>query len=158
MKASEELIKKIKEFEGCKLYAYRDSKGVLTVGVGHVKGVKPGMAITMAQAEAFLRSDLGGVEDYVNGLGRTFTQAQFDALVCLVFNIGRSAFSNSTLWRYIKQGGTQLLVAREWMRWVHCNGKVLNGLVKRRQWEAERYIGMPIYKNADDGKWYVRKN
>lgn len=157
MKVSDDLIEAIKGFEGCKLYAYRDSGGKLTIGVGHVKGVKAGMAITMAQAEAYLRSDLEATERYVNSLGKTFTQEQFDALVCLIFNIGQGNFSKSTLWKYIKANSTQLLIVRAWMSWVYCNKKVLNGLVKRRKWEAERYIGKPIYK-ADDGKWYIKKS
>ena len=39
MRSSELLINKIKEFEGCKLFAYRDSVGIPTIGIGHTKGV-----------------------------------------------------------------------------------------------------------------------
>ena len=81
MKASNLLIGKIKDFEGCNLSAYKDSVGVPTIGIGHTKGVKMGQVITMEQAEAFLKEDLLPVEKYVNTIKKVKTQGQFDALV-----------------------------------------------------------------------------
>ena len=58
MKISQKGIDLIKRFEGCKLYAYRDSVGIPTIGYGHTKGVKMGMSITQKQADDFLREDV----------------------------------------------------------------------------------------------------
>lgn len=156
MKASDTLIGKIKEFEGCRLYAYRDSGGKLTIGCGHTKGVKAGMAITMAQAEEYLRQDLEPCEKHISSLGLKLTQGQFDALSDFCFNLGAGSLAGSTLLKYIRGNSTDLLIMREFMKWTHCKGKVLNGLVKRRKWEAETFTGREIYKSDRDFKWYLK--
>jgi len=158
MKASEELIEKIKEFEGCKLYAYRDSGGTLTIGVGHTHGVRAGMAITAKQADEYLRQDLAGSERYVSSLGLALTQAQFDALVDFTFNLGSGSLQRSTLLKYIRGNATDLLIIREFMAWVHCGGRVLKGLVRRRRWEAERFTGQKIRQDETTGKWFIKKS
>ena len=58
MNISQKGIDLIKKFEGCKLYSYRDSVGVATIGYGHTKNVKIGMSITQAQADLFLKEQL----------------------------------------------------------------------------------------------------
>ena len=54
MNVSQKGIDLIKKHEGCKLFAYRCPAGVVTIGYGHTKGVKMGMAITQKQADSFL--------------------------------------------------------------------------------------------------------
>ena len=88
MRASYILISKLKEFEGLRLRAYKDSVGVWTIGYGHTRGVKAGQTITEKQAESLLRGDLLISEKYVNGLGFSFSQGQFDALVDFAYNLG----------------------------------------------------------------------
>lgn len=83
MKISNNGISLIKQFEGCKLKAYRCPAGVPTIGYGHTKGVKMGQAITQEQAEEYLREDL---EKYENNVMKYFNkykwnQNEFDALV-----------------------------------------------------------------------------
>lgn len=158
MKASDTLTSKMKEFEGCKLYAYRDAGGTLTIGYGHVKGVKAGMAITQKQADEFLRQDLAPCESYVDSLGLELTQGQFDALVDFCFNLGAGSLGRSTLLKRIRGNATDLLIIREFMLWTHCGGKVLKGLVKRRKWEAETFTGCAIYQSDTDLKWHIRKS
>ena len=46
MKASDKLLEKVIEFEGCKLESYKCPAGVWTIGVGHTEGVKEGQKIT----------------------------------------------------------------------------------------------------------------
>ena len=48
----------IKQFEGCRLTAYRCPAGVWTIGYGHTAGVRQGQTITAAQAESYLKEDL----------------------------------------------------------------------------------------------------
>lgn len=139
MKASEILINKIKEFEGLRLTAYKDSAGIYTIAYGHTRGVKAGMKITEKQADSLLRGDLLNVENYVNGLGMKFTQGQFDALASLIFNIGQGNFATSTLWAKIQAKASTEDIQNEFRRWVYAGGEKLAGLVKRRDWEAKRW-------------------
>ena len=90
MKTSQTGIDLIKQFEGCRLTAYRCSAGVPTIGYGHTAGVKMGQIITQAQAEAFLRDDLEKFERAVMKYDSKYhwNQNQFDALVSFAFNIG----------------------------------------------------------------------
>lgn len=158
MKASDELIEYIKDKEDLYLTAYLCPAKVWTVGWGHTKGVKKGMEITKAKAEEYLRADVAEAEKDLASLNLPIkTQGQYDAVTDFLFNLGLPQTKSSTLFKYIRQNKTDLLIAREFMKWIHSKGKVLNGLVKRRKWEAEHYIGKPIYK-ADDGKWYIKKS
>lgn len=140
-KSSEVLINKVKDFEGMKLTAYKCPAGVWTIGAGHTRGVKEGMKITEAQALSLLKGDLLPCEQYVNGLNVCKTQGQFDALVDFCFNLGTGSLGRSTLLRLIRHGyATEKQIRDEFAKWVHSGGKVLNGLVKRRAWDADRYF------------------
>ena len=85
MRTSDAGIEMIKGHEGLVLYAYPDpgtGGEPWTIGYGHTKGVLPGMSISEAQAEAFLREDLEGFERAVASLlPIPLTQSEFDALV-----------------------------------------------------------------------------
>lgn len=154
-------IEKIKEFEGVRLTAYKavPTEKYYTIGAGHYgRDVSKGMTITEQQAKELLAKDLVAFEAGVNELGVCKSQDEYVALVDFAYNCGMSALRKSTLLSYIKQGKTQLMIIRQFMAWTKSGGRVLNGLVKRRQWEAERFVGKPIYKSADDGKWYIRKS
>ena len=139
MRISDILIVKIREFEGCRLTAYRCPAGYLTIGVGHTKGVKPGMVITQQQADTLLRGDLLPCEKYVNSLGLSLTQGQFDALVDFCFNLGADALGRSTLLKKIIAKAPAKDIRDEFAKWVHAKGKRLPGLVKRREWEASHW-------------------
>ena len=140
MKASDKLLEKVIQFEGCKLESYKCPAGVWTIGVGHTKGVKEGQKITEAQALQLLKGDLLPCEECVNDLNVAKTQGQFDALVDFVFNLGCAALLSSTLLKRIKTRSSETQIRHEFSRWVYANGKKLNGLGKRRAWEADRYF------------------
>lgn len=139
MKASDLLINALKQFEGYRDTAYLDSASVATIGWGHTKGVKLGMKCTRSEAEQWLREDLAQVESYVNTIGQVKTQGQFDALVDFAYNLGLGNLKSSTLLRKIKAGAPTKEIQAEFRRWVYAGGKVLKGLVKRREWEAQRW-------------------
>lgn len=129
----------IKSFEGLRLKSYKCPAGIWTVGYGHTgPDVLPYMVITEQQAEELLRKDLEVFEDAVEAAVTVeLNQNQFDALVCLAYNIGRGAFRSSTLVRLLnneqyEDAGDQFL------RWNKGGGQVLPGLVRRR--EAERAL------------------
>ncbi len=136
MQTSQRGIDLIKRFEGLRLRAYDDGVGIPTIGYGHTKGVKLGMTITEEQAVQFLREDLHSAERDIDRLVTVhLCQHQFDALASLVFNIGGTAFRDSTLLRKLN-AGDYAGAAVQFDRWVHGGGKILPGLVKRRA--AER--------------------
>jgi len=140
MKASEELIRKVKEFEGLRLEAYLDAAGVPTIGYGHTKGVRMGDRVTAYWADQLLRKDISQVVSEVMQLGVVHTQGQLDALVSFAFNLGIGRLIRSTLLQQIREGGSMRQIRKEFMRWVYAGGRRLKGLEKRRQWEAKRFF------------------
>lgn len=145
MKISQKGIDLIKKFEGCKLYAYRDSVGVATIGYGHIKGVKMGMSITQQQAETFLKDDIKPVETFLNGMGINYTQGQFDALTSWIFNLGQGNFKSSTMYKYIVARKSDLEITDQMVKWHNAGGKPLIGLKKRRCDEANMFLGKDVY-------------
>lgn len=133
--------KQITEWEGCKLTAYRDPVGILTIGVGHTgPDVKAGMKISAAEADRLLASDLARFEAAVERLCPVTDQNQFDALVSFSFNVGEGNLSGSTLRRLHneKQYGP---ASNEFQKWNKAGGQVLAGLTRRREGEAQVYRG-----------------
>ena len=139
MRASKVLIEAIKGFESCHLKAYKCPAGVWTIGWGHTKGVKEGQAITQAQADSLLDGDLLSFVTHVNKLGLKLSQGQFDALVDFAYNCGTGNLDKSTLLRKVRVNAPLAEIQAEFRRWNKGGGKVLPGLVKRREWEAQRY-------------------
>jgi lysozyme len=139
-------IELIKAFESLRCEAYEDSVGVWTVGYGHTgPNVKPNTQITSAQAEQFLKADLASTEQTINDSVKVpLNQHQFDALVSLCFNIGPNAFIGSTLLKRLNAGENPNDVAKEELpRWNKGNGKVLEGLSRRRTSEIEVFCSAP---------------
>lgn len=131
-------------------------RGIWTIGYGHalkdidgswlmgVEGFRRLMeiypdyqTITEEEAEDLLQEDLAYFESKLNSLKLNLTQFQFDALVSLIFNIGFGNFSTSTLLRRIK--GEKGSISQAFAMWNKSGGKILNGLVKRRESEATLY-------------------
>lgn len=142
LRASNLLIQKLKEFEGLRLVAYKPTKAERwwTIGYGHCAGdVRPGMRITEEKAEELLKRDLFFVEKFVNGIPKVRTQGQFDALVSFTYNVGIGNLKRSTLLKKIMHDAPAIEIQREFRRWVYSGGKKLDGLVRRRRWEAERW-------------------
>ena len=143
MQTSDKGISLIKEFEGCKLTAYRDSVGVWTIGYGWTQPVdgKPiyaGMTIKQDTAEHLMKTSLVSYENDVLRLVKVnLTQGQFDALVAFTYNLGARSLSTSILLRKLNIGDYSG-AADEFLRWNKAGGKVLNGLTRRR--EAERAL------------------
>ena len=139
MKLGERGTEMLKYFEGCKLTAYQDSVGVWTIGYGHTKGVYNGMTITQEEAEQMLLTELEEYEGYIENMVTVpLTQNQFDALVVWIYNLGPTNFKNSTLLKELNAGNYNA-AGQEITRWNKAGGKVLAGLVKRREAEAELF-------------------
>jgi lysozyme len=140
MNINEAGIELIKQFEGLELRAYRCAAGVWSIGYGHTQGVTPGMVITEAEADLYLRMDIAefeaGVEEALEGAPTT--DGQFSAFVSLAFNIGLSAFRKSTTLARHKAGDHA--GAAEALTWFKkAGGRVLQGLIRRRAAEKALY-------------------
>lgn len=134
-------IKLIKECEGCKLTAYKCSGGKWTIGYGHIQDVKEGMKITQEQAETYFESDI--IEYLVpvqKEVGQICNANQIAALTSFAFNVGINGLKKSTLLKVIKETPNNFTeIRKEFMRWVYADGKVIDGLKKRRVKEADLY-------------------
>lgn len=135
-------IQFLKQWEGFKADAYKDTGGVWTIGYGTIRWngrpVEQGMKMSEKEAELALQADLAWAQTAVNKLVKyPLTQNMFDALVSFVYNVGESAFSRSTLLRLLNQGQVAD-AAKQFERWKFDNGKVIQGLLNRR--EAERAL------------------
>ncbi len=143
MKFNDAGLKLIKEFEGCKLKAYRDIVGVITIGWGatHDDGpIKPGTVWTQAQADDRLNKDLlrfqNGVYDL---LDVSLSDDQYSALVCFSYNLGLTALKYSHLLAKINDEDFEG-AAEEFLKWCKAGGKVVPGLLRRRQAERALFL------------------
>jgi len=144
MKISRNGIRFIKQEEGERLIAYRDSRGILTIGVGHTglinnQPIIDGMSITVEQSLELLLADIAQTEKVINEQVKlSLTQNQYDALCSLVFNIGTRAFSQSTVLKKINEGDYQAGAAAMllWKR----SGNHSDLLLARRQREARLFL------------------
>ena len=128
-------IELIKKFEGVKLTAYKCPAGVWTIGYGHTAGIREGMVITAEQAEEYLKQDLKKYEKYVSdNVTFPMTQNQFDALVSFTFNCGVGNL------RTLIKNRTPNQVAEAILLYNKGGGKVLTGLVRRREEEHKLFL------------------
>lgn len=130
----------IKKYEGLRLKAYKCPAGVWTIGYGHTRGVTSSTEISQSMADLFLLDDIRSLERHINKLGINFRQGQFDAIVSFMFNLGEGNFNKSTLKKKILAGGNDEDIAAEFKKWNKAGGKVLDGLTKRREEEAEMWL------------------
>lgn len=154
MKMSDKGRQLLTQWEGKKSKVYQDSAGLPTIGVGHLltkdelssgKILILGMATRYEEGlsdvaiDGLLRQDLVGAEAAVStGIEALLSQSQFDALVSFVFNVGRQAFMSSTL-RKVLNAGKFVEVPTQLRRWNRAGGKVVTGLVNRREAEIKLF-------------------
>lgn len=134
--------------EGFKECPYLDSVKVPTIGVGSTfyengnkvtmkdKCISKDRAIELAMYtinKIFLPGVLKAVTVPLN-------QNQVDALTNLAYNIGVGALSTSTLIKKINAKGTKEEISKAWRMWNKAGGKVLQGLVNRREREINLYF------------------
>lgn len=138
MRTSNEGLNLIKKYECLRLEAYLCPAGVWTIGWGHTKGVQKGDKITAYMADAYLTSDVMQAESDIKGCVTVpLTQNQFDALVSFTFNVGVGHLRSSTLLKKVNAQAPKEEIMDEFRRWVYADGEVLDGLVARRESEAQ---------------------
>lgn len=138
MVTSENGLNLIKSFEGLRLTAYRCPGGKWTIGYGHTIKVKIGMCISEELATHFLIEDVQRVEPVINSYDDIYhwTQNEFDALVSFAFNCG-----TRNLRRLLKYGiRNKSQIANAFLLYTKSNGKVLRGLIRRRNAERELFV------------------
>ena len=158
MKVSPAAIDMIKHHEGVRNKPYRCPALLWTVGCGHV--IDPTHAavkyeerkslpipqgwdriLTMGEVDDLLIADLARFERGVlrncpSAIGR---QGIFDALVSFSFNVGLGSLQRSTLRMKTNRGDFDE-AADEFLKWTKAGGRVLPGLVKRRNDERALYL------------------
>jgi lysozyme len=146
-KISKKGLDLIKKFEGLKLKPYLCSAGVPTIGYGNTlyeNGKKVSLKdtiITEQRATELLSNSLQNLEQHVDSFCRDdINQNQFDALVSFAFNLGPYNLKSSTLLKKVNKNPNDPTIRDEFMRWTKAGGKVLKGLVERRQCEADLYF------------------
>lgn len=138
--------KLIQQFEGLRLKAYQDSVGVWTIGYGNItyldgSKVKKGDKITREQADLMFKQTANKFAlEVAKLINVCLTQNQFNALVSLAYNIGIGAFKGSTLLKKVNANPNDESIRAEFKRWNRAGGKVLNGLTRRRNEEADLYF------------------
>jgi lysozyme len=148
MKLSEEGLDLLVLNEGFKPYAYPCSRGRMTIGYGSTwnydeqRPVKEGDSITKEKAKEWKDLAVDDIEGWINSRGWDLNQAQFDALVNLIYNIGPGAFRRTKAYYYIGTGNWRnvkaswLSINKVWSeekkRLVVCDGLVTR---RAREWE-----------------------
>lgn len=156
-------IQRLVDSEGSEARVYLDQAGLPTIGVGHlldqselssgkielsdgsIIDFRNNRALTPSEIRRLLKSDLPKYEKPVNELVKVeLSQDNFDALVHFVFNIGVTAFKNSTLLKRVNAYEYKD-VPEQLMRWIYVtiNGEkqVSDGLVNRRETEVDMWSG-----------------
>jgi lysozyme len=155
MRLSENGLSFIKRWEGFIPTPYDDGYGNLTVGYGHK--IRPGESFTQiseAEGSQLLAQDVAWAEDAVNRNVRVpLTQAQFDALVSLVFNWGAGNFAESLLLQRLNAGDYAGAAERLGEHPVTSGGQYSAGLARRRQEEKAIFLsgGSPDSSASQSG-------
>ena len=137
MKISNNGLNLIKEFEGCRLTAYRCPAGRLTIGFGHTgNDVKVNMKISQKRANELLKKDVEKFEKIVTKYYSKYNwnQNQFDALVSFAYNIGSIDQLTNNGKRTIADISAKITAYNK-----DINGCVLNGLARRRKAEKKLF-------------------
>lgn len=156
MKMSAKGISLLTKWEGFKKEVYLDAASKRTIGVGHLltpeelisgvmliggEPVEWQDGLTSGQVGILLAQDLKPREEVVTRMVKVqLNQDQFDALVSFVFNVGDGAFHDSTLLKLLNQGKYDE-VPTQLRRWNKAGGKVVDGLVERREKEIKLWSG-----------------
>jgi lysozyme len=142
MKTSDRGIALIKEFEGCKLKAYKCPAGKWTIGFGATgQAIVEGLVWSQEQADAALLKHIAEFEQAVSDqITVPLTQGQFDALVSFTYNLGARRLRNSTLRRLLNKGDYSG-AAKQFALWISKGTPYEAGLRRRREAERQLFAG-----------------
>ena len=136
----EEAKRLIKNYEGCRLKAYKCPAGIWTIGYGRTTNVRQGDVCTQEQADKWFDEEYLGFENRVKALIKVpVNENQLGALTSFAYNCGTGALKTSTLLRKLNEKN-YLGAADEFLKWNKAGSKVLEGLSKRRHAERELFL------------------
>jgi len=148
MKASELAAVTIKKFEGFEPEPYLCPANFPTIGYGttiYADGTKVSMddePIDEEKATEELLNHIKKVEKQVNGVLEVKLKShQKAALISFVYNVGIGNFTRSTLLRKVNHCVDDQNIPTEFRRWTKGGGKVLRGLIARREEEVNLWTG-----------------
>jgi lysozyme len=137
----------IKSFEGLFLKPYLCPASVATIGYGTIKypnGTKVRLtdpAITEAKAMEYLMFEIDQKSKAIDPMLREdLTGNQFAALISFAYNLGEGALRQSTLLKKVNANPLDTQIRGEFQKWIYADGKKLNGLLRRRNAEADLYF------------------
>jgi lysozyme len=146
MKVNAEGYALIKKFEGCRLKAYLCPANILTIGYGNTfyedgTKVKVDDVITQERAESLAKFV---IDQFAVTIAPFILQPlndnQFSACVSLAYNIGTGNFKKSSVFKKLNINPNDATIADSFRLWNKGGGKVLAGLVKRREAEIQLYF------------------
>lgn len=145
LRTSQRGLELIGNAEGCYSKPYQCPADVLTVGIGTTDAVEKidrKKIYTQEEIAALFAKGIKQAEDCVNRYanGVNMPQGAFDALVSITFNIGCKNMQKSTMFRMAKQGYSKVMCS-QFPRWIYADGKILPGLVERRNKERLLCLG-----------------
>lgn len=146
MKVNEKGIKLLHHFEGCRLKAYLCPAKIWTIGWGNTfyedgSPVKEGDEITQERADNLFLIILNGFSNNVRrSLRVNLNENKFSALTSFAYNVGIGNLNRSTLLKKVNANPEDETIRGEFMKWNKAGGKVLNGLTRRREAEANLYF------------------
>ena len=146
MKLNKEGADLIKFFEGCKLKAYQCSAKKWTIGYGNTfyedgTPVVAGNAISQQKAEDLFELISADFSAKVAKLVPShITPNQFGALTSFAYNCGIVNLQKSTLLKKVNANHNDPSIRAEFLKWNKAGGKVLAGLTRRREAEANLYF------------------
>lgn len=130
----------VEHFESCHLTAYLCPAGVPTIGLGSTGwDVAMGMTWTQAQCNARCDLDIARARNFAARNSKSLTGIKLEAIEDFCYNVGNGAYKSSTLRQRINSGDWQDVPA-QLRRWVRGGGKVLRGLVRRREAEVTMWL------------------
>lgn len=157
MRVSQRCKDMIKHHEGVRFKPYRCPARLWTIGVGHVlypiQGRLPldqrdAFALEPQDNRTFSKDEVDGIlsfdlQRFEAGIAKLFplvlTQGQFDALVSFGFNLGLGGVQRSTLRQKVLRDEIEE-AADEFLKFTRGGGKILPGLVKRRNDERALFL------------------
>jgi len=140
----------IRKYEGLRLRAYICPAGLPTIGYGATfyengSRVQMGDVITIDRADKLLHLQVKLFADEVKRIVKSeLDENMLGALTSFCFNVGGARFASSTLAKKANANPNDPTIRNEFMRWTRGGGKVLQGLVKRREEEANLYYAAVI--------------
>ena len=145
-----EFVEKVKEFEGFRKTAYRCPAGVLTIGYGRTENVKPNEATNVSRETKWLKGRLLDDMSYIFYKMEKYNLSDNEvyALTDFIFNLGRKRLDTLTS-NYTR---TKNEIKEAILLYNKANGKVLQGLVKRREWEYS------LFSDERKGKLLISLN